>query len=84
MESIYRLNTKELGNEFINSVRVAYPDQNIEIMVREQNETEYLAGSSANREYLGKAIENVEQGKNLVFFDTLEQAIKCAEEPAAQ
>jgi antitoxin YefM len=80
MEAIYRLNAKELGSEFVNSVKVAYPNQNIEISVREQDETEYLLSSPANRECLDKAVENVEQGKNLISFDNLEQARRCAEE----
>ena len=51
--------------------------------VREQDETEYLCSSPANRERLEKAIENVKQGKNIISFDTLEQAIACAEKRAA-
>jgi len=83
METTYRLNTRELGSSFIDSLRDIYPDQNIEIMVREQDETEYLNSSPANRSHLEKAIKNVEQGKNIVSFETLEQAIQCAEERAA-
>ena len=98
MVTTYRLNTKELGNGFINSLKEAYPDQNVEIMVRipitdsrnredffpEQDETEYLCSSSANREHLEKAIENVEQGKNLITFESFEQAMYQAEMPAAE
>jgi hypothetical protein len=82
MEAVFRLNTRELGNSFITSVRDAYPDQNIEITVREQDETEYLCASPANRERLEAAIENVKQG-NMITFETLEQAIQCAEDRAA-
>jgi len=83
MEAVFRLNTRELEASFITSLRDAYPDQNIEITVREQDETEYLCSSPANRERLEKAIENVKQGKNIISFDTLEQAIDCAEKRAA-
>ena len=79
MVTTYRLNTKELGNSFINSLREAYPDQNIEIMVCEQDETEYLLSSPANREHLEKAIEDVKQGRNIRYFETLEDAIAYAE-----
>jgi hypothetical protein len=51
--------------------------------VREQDETEYLCSSPANRERLEKAIDNIKQGKNIISFDTLEQAIDCAEKRAA-
>ena len=79
METTYRLNTSELGTSFINSLKTAFPDQNVEILVREQDETEYLLSSPANREHLEKAIENVKQGK-IITFETLEDAIKRAEE----
>ncbi|MDR0312607.1 MAG: hypothetical protein LBI14_03325 [Treponema sp.] len=84
MEAIYRLNAKDLGSEFVNSVRVAYQDQNIEITVRGQDETEYLLSSPANREHLEKAVENIERGENLISFDTIEQARQCAEKRAAR
>jgi hypothetical protein len=49
---------------------------------REQDETEYLCSSPANRERLEKAIEDVKQGK-IISFDTIDQAIQCAQERAA-
>ena len=82
MEAVFRLNTRELEYNFIDSLKDAYPDQNIEITVREQDETEYLCSSPANRERLETAIENVKQGK-YITFETLEQALQCAEEKAA-
>ena len=94
MEAIYRLNTKDMGIGFVNSVKVAYPDQDIEILIREQSgekaagyefdETEYLMRSPSNREHLLKAIENVKEGKNIITFKTAEEAIQCAREQAAK
>ena len=83
METTYRLNTRELGNSLIKSLKEAYPDQNIEIMVREQDETEYLLNTSANREHLEKAIENVEKG-NIISFKNIEQVIQHAEKQAVE
>jgi len=51
--------------------------------VMEKDETEYLCSSTANRERLEMAIENVKQGKNIISFDTLEQAIEYAEKRAS-
>ena len=78
MEAVFRLNTRELENSFITSLKNAYPDRDIEITVREQEETEYLCSSPANREHLEAAIESVKQGK-IISFDTLESAIQSAE-----
>jgi hypothetical protein len=82
MEAVFKLNTRELENNFITSLKDAYPGQNIEITVREQDETDYLCGSPANRGRLETAVENVKQG-NIITFETLEQAAQCAEERAA-
>jgi len=94
MEAIYRLNSKYLGAEFVNSVKEAYPEQSIEIVVRQQpilededpnwDETEYLLRSPANREHLLSAVNDVKEGKNLISFDTPEQAIQAAREQAAK
>ena len=77
MEATYRLNTSELGIGFIDTLKNIYPNQDIEIYVREQDETEYLRSSPANREHLEKAIREVEEGK-IITFATLEDAIECA------
>jgi hypothetical protein len=71
-----------LGSGLIDSIKGAYPDQDIKIIIREQDETEYLASSPANKEHLDKVIENIRQGENLISFETLEQAMRCAEERA--
>ena len=86
MEAIYRLNTREMGIDFVNSVKIAYPDQSIEITIRKQDDvddTEYLNSSPANREQLLNAIKEVEEGK-IISFETLEDARKCAEEETAK
>ena len=84
MVTTYRLNTRELGNNLINSLKDAYPEQDIEILVScLHDETEYLCRSPANFERLKFALNNVEQDKNLITFENHEQAIQFAEEQAA-
>ncbi|GHU05633.1 hypothetical protein FACS1894147_12010 [Spirochaetia bacterium] len=45
-----------------------------------EDETEYLLRSPANREQLSKAVDHIEKGQNLVSFETLEDAIKQAQD----
>ena len=78
------MNAKELTPSFVASIQDVYLDRDIEITVREAenspDETEYLCQSPANQMKISKAIENIERGENLVSFETLEQAIQCAKE----
>ena len=82
MVTTYSLNSRELGNSLIDSIRATYPEQIIEIQVREQDTTEYLLSSPANRQRLMEANENIEKG-NIITFDSVEQAKQRAEELAA-
>ena len=88
METTYRLNARDLAANFLESVREAFLDRDIEITVLEAepplDETESLLRSPANRERLLAAVKNVERGENIIMFDSVEQAIQCAREQAAQ
>jgi len=75
MVTTYKLNTRDLENNFIDSIRTTYPDQVVEIQVREQDETEYLLGIPANRERMERALKEAEEGK-LITFETIDQAIQ--------
>jgi len=84
METTYKLNAQELTPGFVASIQGVYLDRDIEITVRDAedspDETEYLCQSPANRMKISKAIENIERGENLISFENLEQAIQCAKE----
>lgn len=66
MQSSYRLNAKDLDQQFIESLKTLFQGKEIEIIVYEVDETDYLSRSEPNRSRLLQAIENVENGKNLV------------------
>ena len=73
MVTTYKLNTRDLEATFIESIRSTYPDKVVEIQVREQDETEFLLSTPANRAHMEKVLKETEEGK-LVTFSTLEQA----------
>ena len=81
MVTTYKLNTNELESAF-DSIKATYPNQVVRIQVKEQDTTEYLLRSPANRKRLIEAIKNVEEGK-IITFDSVEQARQRAEELAA-
>ena len=69
MNTIYQMNANELDIGVLESTRAAYKDKQIEIVVSEIDETEYLMRSPANREFLLRAIERVEAGVGIVTPD---------------
>jgi len=77
MVTTYMLNTTDLESTFIDSVRTAYPDMVVGIQVREQNETEYMLGTPANRERMEKILKESAEGKHIAF-ETLESAAQAA------
>jgi antitoxin YefM len=66
MQTIYRLKASELDNNFLEGLKATFGDKEIEIIVYEVNETDYLLKSDANKVRLLKAIENVNNKTNLV------------------
>lgn len=69
MESSYRLTANELDENFIAGIKAAYKDKNIEIIVYEIDETEYLLGTEANKQRLLQSKKNIENRQNLVEID---------------
>jgi len=59
MQTIYRLKASELDHHFLEGLKATFQDREIEIIVYEVNETDYLLKSDANKIKLLKAIENV-------------------------
>ncbi len=66
MYTIYQLDAGELDEAFLEALRTLFHGKRIEITVAELDETEYLLRSEANRERLLAAINNVENGRDLV------------------
>ena len=66
MQTSYRLNASDLDENFLESLKMLFQDKEIEIVVYDVDETAYLSQSETNRQRLLTAIQNVEQGENLV------------------
>jgi antitoxin YefM len=69
MYTIYRLNADELDSKFLESLKSAFGNKQIEIAVSEADETDYLLRAPANREHLQHALADAAAGRNLVTPD---------------
>ena len=70
MKATYRIRDNELDEKFIEGIKTTFGEQEIEIVVSDIDETDYLLQSPANKERLLKAIQNVNRGENLVSYKT--------------
>jgi antitoxin YefM len=66
MQVSYRLNANDLDNNFLESLKAAFQNKEIEIIVNESDETEFLLKDSSNRKRLLSAVENIRNRSNLV------------------
>lgn len=66
MHNTYRLNASELNDDFLQGLKATFRGREIEIIVYEVDETDYLLKSEVNREGLIAAKANIENGTNLI------------------
>jgi antitoxin YefM len=69
MKAIYQLRADELDQSFLDALKAAFKDKQIEIAVYERDETAYLLRSPANRDRLLRAIADVEKPQSIVAPD---------------
>ena len=64
MYTTFHINTNELDNNFLKGLKSLFRNKNVSIIVEEdQDETEYLLASEANRKMLEQSLKNIEEGK---------------------
>ena len=62
----YRFKASEIDQNFLEELKQKYGDQEIEIIVTEMSETDYLFKNEANKKCLLSALKSVEKRENLV------------------
>ena len=68
MTTTYHLNVNELSVELLNSIKAAFKDKNIDIVVSEAiDETEYLLSSEANKKMLEESMLQLKEGKGITL-----------------
>lgn len=71
METVFRLKATDLNKSFLDLLKKLFKKKTIEISVTdmvEEDETEYLLKSPANREHLLKAVDDIKNNRNLIRF----------------
>ena len=73
MQISYRLNANELDSSFLESLKAAFQNKEIEIVVYESDETTFLLKNPVNRKRLLTAVENIQNRSNLVelYWDSI-------------
>jgi len=66
MTTIYRLHVSELSAELIDSIKAAFKNKTIEIIVQDaMDETEYLLSNEANKRHLSESMKELEEGRGV-------------------
>ena len=71
METIFKTNTNQLDNKFLDVIKSLFKDQDIEISIRNVDETAYLLSNKANREHIFSSVAEYQNEKTTSF--TLEE-----------
>jgi hypothetical protein len=63
MEAIYHTNINELSMDFIEMLKKQFANAKVDIVIRQNDDTDYLNSSKSNRIYLENAIKEVAKSK---------------------
>jgi hypothetical protein len=74
METIFRIsNVADLNKKFLTTLKLLFKGQEIEISVKTySDETEFLMKEPENSAFISKAVQDLNEKKNLVSFDSNE------------
>ncbi|GIK59113.1 MAG: hypothetical protein HND39_04675 [Ignavibacteriota bacterium] len=73
MNTIFQINSDDLDNRFIESIKALFKNKKLIISVTEDiDETAYLLQSEKNAKRLFEALEDIKRNKNLVSIKSIE------------
>jgi len=68
MTTTYKLNANQLSEDILRSIKEAFKDKEIAIVVSDSvDETEYLLSTEANKKHLYKSKEELAEGKGIAM-----------------
>ncbi len=68
MEATFYISNKELTESFLKKIKQLFEGEHLEITIKEQDETEYLLSTEANKNHLLESLKEAENG-NFIEFD---------------
>ena len=63
MQAIYHTNINEFTVSFIKQLQKQFKNYSVDIIIKEQSDSDYLNSSKINKQYLNEAIQEVNETK---------------------
>ena len=60
MNAVFTLQVNELNSQFLNTIKTLFKGDRLSVVVSDEDETEYLLSSAANRNSIDRALESKE------------------------
>ena len=74
MNTIFQINSDDLDNRFIESIKALFKNKKLIIsVVEDTDETAYLLQSEKNAQRLFKALDDIKHNKNIVTVNSVEE-----------
>ncbi len=68
MTGIFTVKPSEITGDFVDMLKTFFKDRELVIKVKDDDETDYLLASEANRTSLLKSVDDINRHTNLVSF----------------
>ncbi len=68
MTRIFTVKPSEITGDFVDMLKTFFKDRELVIKVKDDDETDYLLASEANRTSLLKSVDDINRHTNLVSF----------------
>lgn len=68
MTGVFTVRPSEITDDFVNMLKTFFKDRELVISTKDDDETDYLLSSKANKAALLQSIEDINRHSNLVSF----------------
>ena len=72
MTGVFNVRPSEITPDFVDMLKSFFKDRELVIRVKDEDETDYLLSSEANRKLLLKSVDEIKRHENLTSFNAEE------------